>query len=145
MNPEFMCQEWIGKGMGYMNIMCNGQDMASLMYFGEDSTCTGKPWLTLAISMRDYFLPENVVAYLNKNVFDPPLEGRIGYGTCINIDSFSARLQDLQCTGHSQFNPFALTMKCSGNTPDKKYIMLNDGRKQLTDDVGVPATDQASQ
>eukprot|EP00493_Phyllostaurus_siculus_P007228 UN07302 len=44
-----------------------------MMYFGDDSTCTSTPLFSFAISMRDYYLPKNVVDYL-RNQMDVELE-----------------------------------------------------------------------
>lgn len=141
-NPEFACQEWAGKGFGYMKFMCNGRDMGAFHYFGSDSTCRGTPRFSYAINMEDYFLPANVVRFLNSQIeFDTPLGGPngdepVGYATCVSVKGMSFKLQDLQCTGHSRFNPFTLKMTCGSTT--KMYVETPDGYKQLVDSNGVP-------
>jgi hypothetical protein len=134
-NPDFMCQEWAGKGIGYMKMMCNGQDMISMMYFGDDSTCTSTPLFSFAISMRDYYLPKNVVNYL-RNQMDMEFEDQVGLDTCIQMDSISLKLADIQCMGYGRYNPFVLKQTCGDEI--KYYVTSGDGRHQLADEWGVP-------
>ena len=56
------------------------EDMISMMYFGDDSTCTSTPLFSFAISMRDYYLPKNVVDYLRNQMDDLTLEDQVGLG-----------------------------------------------------------------